>query len=190
MLVFRDKNGQREEEFESLDAAAAAFESLYGEYPTVVKQGNEWFPNPHHRVSGDMTNYGKEIFLYYQDDRRKSWQVPCCDKTGRFYRGAFTEQATPHVVPGYGYMHRGEEKGVVPIGTVHGNLAYNATPGSVNIGGILVPQEEMDRVYRETGLLPTHVTVWNPSGSCLELSEIIWGEEPQIIAAEQAASEA
>ena len=133
---------------------------------------------------GSMGTYGVKVTVYAKDARRPNdWQRPGIDATGRIYIPAFTRPAEPRTLPGYGYMRKREPRIPLPPGTVQGDTG----PDSVDIGGIAVAQSELDRVYAQTGQFATHVTHDDYSGSYRYLSEIVWGQEPQIVAAELAA---
>ena len=205
-LVFRGCGPTVTVLYATLEEAAQAFVDVYPQYPGIVWEGSKYEPDythrcsvPHHtRENGTWWNseYGREVFLFYKDDRRDGWCDPSRDKDGKFYRGAFLKDSSLHTVPGYGYMecktHIGAFRsngrpgdGLLPIGTARGDREYR-NPDPVNIGGAIVDQVELNRIHKLTGQLPTHITVWDPSGSCLYLKEIVWGDEPQIIAREVA----
>jgi hypothetical protein len=193
-LVFKGGGETTTTYFDSFEEAVAVFLGLYNEYPGIVWRGDCWKPDLNHRCSvphkpwgsngGRWYNpeYGREVILYYKDGRREGWQSPCCDKTGRFYRGAFVRQTMPHIVPGYGYMQRRKPRrdDLLPAGTARSDWAYK-NPDPVNIGGVIVDQREINRIRESTGALPTHITTWDASGSYLYLEEIVWGDEPQLM---------
>jgi hypothetical protein len=130
---------------------------------------------------GSMGTCGVKVTLMLKDPRRPGdWQRPGIDASGRVYIPAYLLRETS--IPGYGYMRASQPRESLPPGTVRGGGGDDP----VDIGGVLVPQEEMDRVHRETGALPTHVTHDDYSGSFRYLQRIVWGEEPAIIAAEMA----
>jgi len=172
---------EREVEYDSLDDAMIAFKALYSEYPTVMVPAATGFPNPAHRVEGNMSRYGKEIILYYWDDRQGGWYHPAMDKDGDFYVPAILENSKS--VPGYGYMRSNEDRTPLPAGTIEGYYCVDTgrMHDPVQIDGLVVEQDEINRVMGMTGELPTHITHMDYSGSYLYIAEIVWGDESMVV---------
>jgi hypothetical protein len=134
---------------------------------------------------GSCGTYGTCVTVYVRDERRPdNWQIPGVAVDGTIYRPAFAggEHKT---VAGYGYMRRREPVEDLPAGTLRGHVV--APPSDpVVIASCIIEQAELNRVRRETGAWPTHITHYDPSGSVLYLDELVWGDEPRM-AAEAAA---
>ena len=178
-ITFYPTNGEKSVvEFENLERAANVFREMYADYPTVIVLCG--VPRPHFRKGPNGT-------IYLSDERGEIEM----SRDGAFYLGA-TLVNSRHV-RGMGYMapmldERTEDLlDEIPEDSIEGDqLHARAWIDPVRIGGLLVEQAEIDRVFRATGKLPGHVHHMDYSGSCMSVSEISWGDVPQILGLEVA----
>ncbi|BFT94468.1 MAG: hypothetical protein MNSN_02080 [Minisyncoccus archaeiphilus] len=190
-ILFRKRNGIKEEVYySSLRKATKAFRKLCKYYPGVAwtrdlsgcaqrmavsrkvwKKSSKPHRNP---------ELGDKMLLYYRDDRREGWYYPMSVNCKRFYRGSFTEDIC--TFPGHVYMWLEEaiQEGLIPSETVRLQCWMNVDSKSIRVEEYAIEKSEFNRVFQETGNIPTHGVVIDNSGDLLYLKKIVWGNDPKI----------